>query len=97
MICDNQNTKHELESQIKFLTEKLKEEREKLESESIVIPYDNGGGQSGTRKNPRYEAYSTLMKTYLQTLKYYAEQFADDGDDDETVFDEMIKQFRAVK
>lgn len=97
MKCDNAMTKQELEAQIQFLTEKLKEERGILENESIITEYDNGGGQTGVRKNPRYEAYSSLMATYLHTLKYYAEQYADESEDNDTVFDEMIRQFKVVK
>lgn len=97
MKCDNAMTKQELEAQIQFLTEKLKEERVILQHESIVVDYDNGGGQTGVKKNPRFEAYSTLMATYVRTLKYYAEQYADENSENETVFDEMIRQLKVVE
>lgn len=97
MKYDGSVTKSELELQIQFMTKKLKEERELLENEGLVVDYDNGGGQTGVRKNPRYEAYSILMATYLRTIKYYAERYADEDDNNETVFDEMIRQLRIVE
>lgn len=50
---------------------KLEETKQELEHQPLVIAYDNGGGQSGTRKNPAYEAYNQLMRTYTSTLREY--------------------------
>lgn len=52
-----------------FMRAKLEETRAGLESEPLVIEYDNGGGQSGIRKNPAYDAYEALVKTYCTTVR----------------------------
>ena len=51
-----------------FMRVKLEESRAEMESASLTIPYDNGGGQSGIRKNPLFEAYEALLKHYLLTM-----------------------------
>ena len=52
-----------------FMRAKLEETRKEMETMDIIIPYDNGGGQSGTRENPAFPAYEKLMKCYQSTLK----------------------------
>lgn len=47
---------------------KLDDAREKIASSSVVIPYDNGGGQSGIRENPLYKGYEALWKSYITGL-----------------------------
>lgn len=44
---------------------KLDEIREDIASEDIVVPYDNGGGQKGIRKNPFFDGYEALFKSYM--------------------------------
>ncbi|MBQ0005101.1 MAG: hypothetical protein KBS68_04475 [Clostridiales bacterium] len=44
---------------------KLDEAREQVSKESIVVEYDNGGGQKGIRKNPFFDAYEALFKSYM--------------------------------
>ncbi|MBR5285332.1 MAG: hypothetical protein IKU30_00390 [Clostridia bacterium] len=44
---------------------KLDDAREKIATSSVVIPYDNGGGQSGIRENPLYKGYESLWKSYI--------------------------------
>ena len=63
----------ELEQQLEFMRVKLSETREALVHQPIVIAYDNGGGQTGIRKNPAYDGYTQLMRTYTQTLREYSE------------------------
>ena len=58
----------ELEAQLDFMLESLETSRKKLDGAPLVITYDNGGGQTGIRKNPAFDAYNSLMKTYIQTL-----------------------------
>lgn len=58
----------ELAESVVFMAKKLEETRIKLENEPLVIPYDNGGGQSGIRENPQYTAYEKLMSTYIRSL-----------------------------
>lgn len=48
---------------------KLDEAREKIKTSSVVIPYDNGGGQTGLRENPLFKGYESLFKSYMGGLK----------------------------
>lgn len=58
----------ELLEQLEFQKKTLQETREKLEGVPIVIPYDHGGGQKGLKKNPAFETYNALMRTYNATI-----------------------------
>lgn len=51
-----------------FMREKLRETREALGDQEVVMPYDNGGGQSGIRANPAFAEYEKLNAAYLRTL-----------------------------
>lgn len=55
-----------LANDVLFMRRKLAEARADLDGESIVIPYDNGGGQSGIRANPAFAEYEKLLKSYTQ-------------------------------
>lgn len=44
---------------------KLDDTREKINTSSVVIPYDNGGGQKGLRENPLFKGYESLWKSYM--------------------------------
>ena len=63
-----QDDVRELAESVLFMRRKLEESRLAMESEPIVIPYDNGGGQAGIRANPAYSEYEKLMKCYTSTL-----------------------------
>lgn len=47
---------------------KLDDTREKVKNSSVVIPYDNGGGQRGIRENPLYKGYESLFKSYVSGM-----------------------------
>lgn len=51
-----------------FMAEKLRETRTGLANASVVIQYDNGGGQKGIRRNPAFDGYNALVKTYVAAL-----------------------------
>lgn len=51
-----------------FMRIKLAETREALADQEVVMPYDNGGGQSGIRANPAFGEYEKLSASYLRTL-----------------------------
>lgn len=61
----------ELAENVIFQCNKLAETRRSLQktSSQLVVPYNNGGGQSGIRKNPVYEAYNQLMANYRKSLQ----------------------------
>jgi len=52
-----------------FMKSKLDESKNLLERSSIVISYDNGGGQKGIRENPIFKGYESLWKSYMQGMK----------------------------
>jgi hypothetical protein len=49
--------------------QRLADARRLIGTSDIVVPYDNGGGQEGVRRNPAYDGYNALAKTYVAYLK----------------------------
>ena len=68
----------ELAESVLFMAGKLKEARENMKNEELVVPYDNGGGQTGLRENPHFSAYEKLMATYTKSLRQLTE-FIENG------------------
>lgn len=58
----------ELLENVAFIESKLKETRDGLANAAVVIAYDNGGGQKGVRRNPAFDGYNALVKTYVAAL-----------------------------
>lgn len=58
----------ELAANVLFMADKLAEMREALEDEPLTVEYNHGGGQSGIRKNPAFDAYNSLMRTYNSSI-----------------------------
>ena len=58
----------ELVDNINFMHKKLVDTRDGIGKEQIVIPYDNGGGQTGIRENPAFKGYHSLLASYRKTL-----------------------------
>ena len=58
----------ELSDNILFMRQRLKETRIGLEGQPVVIPYDNGGGQTGIRANPAYTEYEKLLRSYQSAI-----------------------------
>ena len=71
---------------MQYTASKLAEARKAIGKSSVAIPYDNGGGQRGIRKNPAFDGYNALMAQYTRALKQLCEmlgvQEVDDGDED---------------
>lgn len=84
----------ELEAQAEFMRQKLAEARKRLESEPLVIEYNNGGGQSGTRENPEWIAYEKLLKSYHATLRAIAAQTGAKAPEKQTGTGSPLKNFR---
>ncbi len=63
----------ELCENVLFMERKLAEARRNMENQQIVIAYDNGGGQRGIRKNPMFDSYNALMRTYNASLAQLVE------------------------
>lgn len=58
----------ELAESVLFMADKLEESRKAMKDEPLVVPYDNGGGQTGIRENPHFTAYEKLLNTYTRSL-----------------------------
>ena len=53
---------------ILFMRQRLKETRIDRDGQPVVIPYDNGGGQTGIRANPAYTEYEKLLRAYQSAI-----------------------------
>jgi hypothetical protein len=62
-----------LAESVLFMARKLKEAKKTLKKETLVIEYDNGGGQKGIRENPHYVAYERLLASYNKSLRQLTE------------------------
>lgn len=56
----------QLATEVCWMAERLMEARVLIKNAPIVMPYDNGGGQKGIRRNPAYEAYESLFKSFVK-------------------------------
>lgn len=77
----------ELAENVLWMEAKLANAREAIGKSSVAIPYDNGGGQRGIRKNPAFDGYNSLMSSYTKALRQLCEMLGvqevdADGDDD---------------
>ena len=68
-----------------FMRGKLSDMRGELADAPLVIPYDNGGGQKGTRKNPAFDAYESLLKTFCTAVRTLKEIGTGEPETDERV------------
>lgn len=59
----------ELAENVIFMHGKLIEMRKGIANQQVVIPYDNGGGQTGIRENPAFKGYHQLLAGYRKTLE----------------------------
>jgi hypothetical protein len=57
-----------LVGQLNLMAQRLLVEGAKIPAEELVVEYDNGGGQTGTRENPFYPAYEKLLSSFVKTL-----------------------------
>lgn len=64
-------------TEIRFMKRKLLQARRCIDDEEIVIPYNNGGGQSGIRANPAYAEYEKLYKTYDTAVRSLLDMLPD--------------------
>lgn len=81
---------------------KLEDTMEEIKDASVVVPYDNGGGQSGLRENPIFKGYNTLWRSYMSGLEKYASIFPKDiqdsiVNDGQTVLDRVKRMKGANK
>ena len=67
----------ELAENVLWMEGKLANAREVIGKSSVAIPYDNGGGQRGIRKNPAFDGYNSLMSSYTKALKQLCEMLGE--------------------
>lgn len=58
----------ELAENVLWMEAKLTEARRAIGKTTVAIPYDNGGGQRGVRRNPAFDGYNALMAQYVKAL-----------------------------
>lgn len=61
-----------------FIKGKLDETKALIEKSSVVISYDNGGGQKGIRENPIFKGYENLWKSYISGMQRILDMLPDD-------------------
>ena len=66
-----------------WMKAKLDETREAIKTTSVVIPYDNGGGQRGLRENPLFKGYESLWRSYMSGLNKIMESLPLDAKQEE--------------
>lgn len=86
-----------LAEQVIFMSKKLKESKAGLKDQAIVIPYDNGGGQTGIRENPAFTAYEKLLATYTKSLTALRDVIGDDAPKEMSELDNLRRKFQVVK
>lgn len=74
----------ELAENVVFQCGKLAETRKAMakSNQQLIVAYNNGGGQSGVRKNPIYEAYNQLMANYRKSLAQLTDLLREYGMED---------------
>lgn len=86
-----------LRNQLQLMRDRLIIEGERIETEELIVDYDNGGGQSGIRENPFYPAYEKLLKSYTQTLTVLNDMEGGRIQNDLPSIDEFRKKFKVAK
>ena len=89
----------ELAESVLFMAGKLEEARKTMEKEELIIPYDNGGGQSGIRENPSFVSYEKLFASYSKGLKELMEIIEASGGNTQqySSFEERRARLRIAK
>lgn len=52
--------------ELEWLDEQLDKAKTCIGDEEVVIPYDNGGGQTGIRANPAFGEYKKLLDSWTK-------------------------------
>ena len=50
---------------VAWMRAKLEDAREEIGEGNLIVEYDNGGGQKGTRENPLCKGYKALWQAYM--------------------------------
>lgn len=68
-----------LAAEVLWQAGKLEDARRLIRSSSVLVEYDNGGGQRGVRKNPAYEAYNQLFASFAKGVALLGEMLEASG------------------
>lgn len=86
-----------LADQVIFMAGKLRESKAGLKDQAIVIPYDNGGGQTGIRENPAFSAYEKLLASYTKSLAALREMIGSTAPEEMSALDDLRQKFKVVR
>ena len=86
-----------LAEQVIFMAKKLKESKAGLKDQPIVIPYDNGGGQTGIRENPAFTAYEKLLAAYTRSLTALRDVIGDAAPKELSALDDLREKFQVIR
>lgn len=84
----------ELAENILFMESKLRETRNGIARSQVVIDYDNGGGQKGIRRNPAFDGYNALLRSYCTALSQLEHML---GEDAPAEARPMLDRFKVVR
>ncbi len=84
-----------IKEQLRHMAERIQTEGKKIGEEPLIIDYDNGGGQTGTRENPFYHAYEKLLLCYTRTL-VAAKEICGQDDAEVSSLDSLRAKFKVV-
>ena len=85
-----------IKEQLRHLADRILIEGKRMDSEDLIIEYDNGGGQAGVRENPYYPAYEKLLSSYVKTLMA-AKDLCGSGDEEVRSLDNIRSRFKVAK
>ena len=92
MATDNKKI---IKEQLELMAARIMIEGKRMDSEDLIIEYDNGGGQYGVRENPYYPAYEKLLTSYTRALDIVKNMA---GDTDEVSgLDSIRAKFKVAK
>ena len=84
-----------LMEQLNLMAQRLLTEGAKISTEDLVVEYDNGGGQTGTRENPFYPAYEKLLSSFVKVFTV-VQASKEVNPKDVRNLDELRKKFKVV-
>lgn len=82
---------------VRLLEKQVKKANKQLPDEELIVEYNNGGGQSGTRENPIYPAYEKLLASYIKALEALRTYLGEEEIEQLTQLDELKSRFRVAK
>lgn len=69
--------------ELEWLDIQLSRAKECIGEEEVVIPYDNGGGQTGIRSNPAFAEHKRLLDSWNSIASSLVSMLPDEKQEDE--------------